>query len=116
MAEYIERGALIENLNRFAPEHYNALVNQLITKQPAADVIEASELHDFFAEFIKKQNQCIDILEKMAVADLVEVVRCKDCRHYNTSGCSDGWGWCESMNNGTNDYRYCSDGERKENE
>ena len=49
MAEYINRAELIENLNKFAPEHYNALINQLITKQPAADV--------------------------------VEVVRCKDCKH-----------------------------------
>lgn len=45
--------------------------------------------------------------------NVVEVVRCKDCRHYNASGCSDGFGWCESMNNGTHDDRYCSDGERK---
>lgn len=38
--EYIERTELIENLNRFAPEHYNALINQLITNQPTADVVE----------------------------------------------------------------------------
>lgn len=40
MAEYIDREELIENLNKFAPEHYNALINQLITKQPTADVVE----------------------------------------------------------------------------
>lgn len=40
MAEYINRAELIENLNKFAPEHYNALINQLITKQPTADVVE----------------------------------------------------------------------------
>ena len=40
MAEYIEREALIDNLNHFAPEHYNALINMLIEKQPAADVVE----------------------------------------------------------------------------
>ncbi len=40
MPEYIEREALIENLNRFAPEHYSALINMLITKQPTADVAE----------------------------------------------------------------------------
>lgn len=40
MAEYINRAELIENLNKFAPEHYNALINQLITKQPTADVME----------------------------------------------------------------------------
>lgn len=38
--EYIERNELIENLNRFAPEHYSALINMLITKQPAVDVVE----------------------------------------------------------------------------
>lgn len=41
MKEYIERNELIENLNHFAPEYYNALINQLITKQPTADVVEA---------------------------------------------------------------------------
>ena len=40
MVEYINRVELIENLNKFAPEHYNALINQLITKQPTADVQE----------------------------------------------------------------------------
>ena len=40
MAEYINRAELIKNLNKFAPEHYNALINHLITKQPTADVQE----------------------------------------------------------------------------
>lgn len=40
MAEYINREEFIENLKKFAPEHYNALINQLITKQPTADVVE----------------------------------------------------------------------------
>ena len=78
MAEYIEREALIDNLNHFAPEHYNALINMLIEKQPAADV--------------------------------VEVVRCKDCKWRNTGGC---------IYNCVNavpreDYDFCSDGERRE--
>lgn len=34
--DLISRKALIENLNRFAPEHYSALVNDLIVKQPTA--------------------------------------------------------------------------------
>lgn len=40
MAEYINRASLINHLNTFAPEHYNSLVNDLILKEPAADVIE----------------------------------------------------------------------------
>ena len=46
MAEYINRAELIENLNKFAPEHYNALINQLITKQPTADVVEVVRCKD----------------------------------------------------------------------
>ena len=34
--DLISRKVLIENLNRFASEHYSYLVNDLITKQPAA--------------------------------------------------------------------------------
>lgn len=36
--EYINRNDLIKNLNTFAPECYNALINDLIMKQPASDV------------------------------------------------------------------------------
>lgn len=45
MAEYIDKNGLIKALNKFAPEHYNALVNQLITKYPAADVVEVRHGH-----------------------------------------------------------------------
>ena len=34
--DLISRKSLIENLNKFAPEHYDALVNDLITKEPTA--------------------------------------------------------------------------------
>ena len=43
MAEYIDRNELIKNLKRFAPEHYSALVNNLIKKQPTADVAEVRD-------------------------------------------------------------------------
>lgn len=34
--DLISRKSLIENLNKFAPEHYNSLVNDLIVKEPTA--------------------------------------------------------------------------------
>lgn len=40
MAEYIDRADLIQNLKKFAPEHYSDLINQLITKQPTVEVTE----------------------------------------------------------------------------
>jgi Lar family restriction alleviation protein len=42
------------------------------------------------------------------------IVRCKNCKHYNQIGCSDGFGWCERMDIGTNDNFYCWLAERSE--
>jgi hypothetical protein len=42
--------------------------------------------------------------------DAVPVVRCKDCKHYNTIGCSKGFGWCENIDRGTSDNFYCANG------
>lgn len=61
------------------------------------------------------QNHAIDVLRIVPTADVVPVVRCKDCRYYND-------GWCYNPNtyddektrgNTTPDW-YCADGERRE--
>lgn len=49
MSRYIDKDKLLDDLNRLAAVEYNALINEVIVKQPETDV--------------------------------VEVVRCKDCRH-----------------------------------
>ena len=63
--DLISRKSLIENLNKFAPEHYNALVNDLIAKEPTAfdkeKVIEelrseAQRWHESGVEF-KDENE-----------------------------------------------------------
>lgn len=51
---------------------------------------------------------------KEMIATAPEIVRCKDCEHYNTSGCADGFGWCEALNRGSLDDCYCEHGERKD--
>ena len=56
MAEYINRAELISNLKEFANEQLTPLIENLIQKQPAADV--------------------------------VEVVRCRDCKHYVANYCT----------------------------
>jgi hypothetical protein len=110
--EYIEREAVLKKMQNW---NTKGRLIDCVENAPAADVIEASELHEFFAEFIKKQNQCIDILEKMVVADLVEVVRCKDCKYfrynerYKYSVCRHKNGLIGKV---AEDY-YCSYGERK---
>ena len=40
MAEYIEREALMRNLKKFAPEQLTPLIESLVQKQPAEDVVE----------------------------------------------------------------------------
>ena len=40
MSEYIEREALMRNLKHFAPEQLTPLIESLVQKQPAADVVE----------------------------------------------------------------------------
>lgn len=46
--------------------------------------------------------------------DAVWVVRCRECGHYNKTGCSTGFGWCENMDRGTWDEFYCASGKRLE--
>ena len=80
MPEYIEREALMRNLKQFAYEQLTPLVESLIQKQPAADV--------------------------------VEVVRCKDCKHLMFSDC---YGECRRNHLGiVRPDDYCSRGKRKE--
>ena len=45
----------------------------------------------------------------MRLIDAVPVVRCKNCKHYNTIGCSKGFGWCENIDRGTSDNFYCAE-------
>lgn len=66
--DLISRKTLLENLNRFAPEHYSELVNDLITKQPAAfdkgKVIEEirNVPHGYYN--VEIENEIIEIIER----------------------------------------------------
>ena len=55
----------------------------------------------------------VDINNIESAADVVKVVRCKKCQHYNTSCCADGFGWCERFNRGETNENFCSYGERR---
>ena len=118
--EYIEREALIENLNRFASEHYNALVNQLIIKQPAADVVSRSVFEQVKWERDIAMEQLKDhkIPFGCIAPDVVEVVRCKNCKY----GAVPFNGWIDNGRKHCNrigkdvsvpDDFYCGFGERK---
>jgi hypothetical protein len=52
------------------------------------------------------------IIDTAPEIDAVPVVRCKDCKHYDTIGCSKGIGWCKKMDIGTSDNFYCANGKQ----
>ncbi len=56
--------------------------------------------------------ELLDCVEDCPTIDAVSVVRCKDCKHYNTIGCSKGLGWCENMDWGVTDDFYCANGKQ----
>lgn len=58
MAELIDRNSLLANLNKFAPEHFNALVNDLIKKEPIATTeaeIRAKAIDEFAEKLMEEQ-------------------------------------------------------------
>ena len=58
--------------------------------------------------------RCVErSIRNAPTSDVVEVVRCAECRHYNPSCMPNGFGWCEYYNSGATDDHYCSHGERK---
>ena len=60
--------------------------------------------------------ELLGCIEDCPTIDAVHVVRCKECEYYNTTGCSEGFGWCESMDRGVSDDFYCANGAKMESE
>lgn len=59
--------------------------------------------------------QCVErSLENVPTADVVEVVRCKDCKHWlkDVAGCTDFVGRCEWANYMVGAAGYCVYGEK----
>ena len=77
MSEYIEREALMRNLKQFAPEQLTPLIESLIQKQPAEDV--------------------------------VEVVRCKNCKNYELMK-SNNYHFCNEFGGYVTEKDFCSRG------
>lgn len=70
--DLISRKSLIENLNKFAPEHYNTFINDLIAKEPTAfdkeKVIEELRNPDNYTIVVGKHfttvDRSVEIVEK----------------------------------------------------
>ena len=82
MSDYIKRDDLLNALNAQRIE-YNAAVNETIIKLPSADVVEADKAQKEIDYWHDKAQSYEQTILKLALnkADVVEVVRCKDCKH-----------------------------------
>lgn len=91
--EYIERGALLK-------------------KHPFGKI--GGELNWYTEGFL----DCVDAAKKAIndapAADVVEVVRCKDCRLRGSEGCPRMYWECGVLLGITEDNHFCNYGERKE--
>jgi hypothetical protein len=56
-------------------------------------------------------RKVVDRIAAAPTVDAVEVVRCKDCKHYGTSGCA-----MDAFSFDVTEESFCSYGERRENE
>ena len=70
--DLISRKSLIENLNKFAPEHYTALVNDLIMKEPTA--FDKEKVIEDLQEAGQSCNEANDICGAEAIEYAIEIV------------------------------------------
>lgn len=63
--EYIEKYDLINNLKKFAPEHYTGLIDMLIQKQRPVDVTEVKHgkwiIVENYADSFEERPVCISV-------------------------------------------------------
>ena len=82
-------------------------------------LIDAYKLEDLVQSSSTRYRHMDDIIAAIAgqpAVDAVEVVRCKDCKHWlkDVAGCTDFVGRCEFANYMVGATGYCSYGERKD--
>lgn len=73
---------------------------------------DVSSTDDYRAGALAFAETVMSDLLSTPTIDAVSVVRCRDCKYYNVTCCSPGFGWCERSghNHGTTDNWFCADG------
>lgn len=101
-------------------------MDEYINKQQAIDEVifgityakrinkETGEVVDLFQEGNAELKKAAERIANLPSADVVDVVRCRDCKYYEPNSPYDGW--CHGWSGMTVDDGYCSYGERKDSE
>lgn len=99
MSRYIDADALIEELQHCSYETWSKDINRA-----------------WWAQAVKVKDNIVKCIERQPTADVVEVVRCRDCKHF-TKGMSIGM--CKRVEEKPiipcRCDNYCMFGERSEN-
>lgn len=87
-------------------------MSDYIERQDAVDAVPEELMVDFMDEFGAGFNSCrnemLRTVEALPPADVVQVVRCEDCKYYGSRR------WCELHSSVFDDNAFCSYGEREE--
>jgi hypothetical protein len=107
MAEYIEREAILDSL-RESRKELQGIYQRL--KLPVEKQLCSAEILTF--------QECIFRVKDAPTADVVPVVRCKDCKHYTNIDTYRNpprldFYWCNKFGTITKENDYCNYGERR---
>ena len=81
-------------------------MTEYIKKSEAIEVLEFYESIGAYHDFRLKES-----MENIEPTDVVEVVRCKDCKHWIRAGIYGSL--CKRGRYGVNDNGYCDEGKRR---
>ena len=106
---------------RFEQFEKSSALKELSPQEKHCQLSQMGEILQYYDDIVK-------MLEQPTTADVMEVVRCKDCKYRETVGCpmyyeeniewdDDGYTECDTIiHDNTTDYNFCSYGERSETE
>lgn len=85
-------------------------------KEKAVPLLIPSEME--LSGFLPNPAQAVMVseIESMLYRDGIEIIRCKDCKSSDYSGCSDGMVYCMEHSCYMDENGYCSDGVRCDSE
>lgn len=76
--------------------------------------IDADALIDTIGAMIGYGTTPTEIWDMVNTAPSIDIVRCRECKYWNTDGCREGCGECEWAYYMTKPDDFCSYGERSE--
>lgn len=105
MSDYIKREDAIRQIVKTSAQneldiHAIGTVIYILSEMDSADVVERSS-YESMEHTVAKLNE--------ALSNSVEVIRCKDCKHFDTGYCG-----IPFIGKKVNPNHYCSYGERKD--